>query len=70
MDQNLLYERLLLLYILENKKRDFSRNQVVVCSYIVVAPELFPSSQVESGQKKIETCIIISNKVVFFSKLT
>ena len=52
MDQNLLYERLLLLYILENKKRDFSRNQVVVCSYIVVAPELFPSSQVESGQKK------------------
>ena len=37
-----------------------------VCSYIVVPPELFPSSQVESVQKKIETCIIISNTGVFF----
>ena len=38
-----------------------------VCSYIlVVPPELFPSSQVESVKKKIETCIIISNTGVFF----
>ena len=57
------------MYILENKKRDFSRNQVVVCSYIVVPPELFPSSQVESVKKKIEICIIISNKGGFFFKI-